>query len=93
MRELVSRPPDQYAYAQLPQTMDRAHYPFVVFIDEQSTLVDIQALKAYLQSRGWTPPAGEGVRALRQLEEQMASTLAGKAVASAPAPASSKISG
>lgn len=93
MQELVSRPPDQYAYAQLPHTMDRAHYPFVVFIDEQSTLVDIRALKAYLQSQGWTPPVGEGVRALRQLEEQMASTLAGKAVASAPAPTSSKISG
>lgn len=93
-RELVSRPPGQYAYAQLPTSLD-PRFPFVTFIDAQSTVVDVKALKAYLQSKGWTPPQAQGVRALRQLERspelvQAAAVASGSA---APERSNGKVAG
>lgn len=86
-KELTSRPLNEYAYSKLPKEVNLARYPFVPFIDSYSTLVDVQALKAHLQARGWTPPAPEGVRALRLLEDET------EKVAAASAQHDNKIAG
>lgn len=91
-KELASRSPDQYAYAKLPKQLDPGHYPFVVFIDQQSVLIDVQVLKAHLQSKGWTPPQADGVRALRQLDLSP-NSLGGAAVAKAPISLAHKTAG
>jgi len=92
MKQLGSRPLEDYAYSQLPKKVDLANYPFVPFVDEQSTIVDVQALKAYLQSKGWTPPQAQGTRALRMLEQSPEYT-GGAAVAAAPSRALGKVAG
>lgn len=86
-KQLTSRPLNEYAYSKLPREVNLTRYPYVPFIDPQSTLVDVQALKAHLQARGWTPPAPEGVRALRMLEDET------EKVAAAPAQDNGKIAG
>ena len=92
VKQLAARPPSEYAYAKLPNTLDPVQFPYVVFIDQQSVLVDVQALKAHLKSKGWTPPQADGVRALRQLELSP-DPLNGAAVAEAPARPSLKTRG
>jgi hypothetical protein len=92
VKQLTSKPAGSYAYDKLPKQPDPAQHPYVVFIDSQSLLIDVQALKAYLQSKGWTPPQAQGVRALRQLNISP-DRLDGAAVAKAPTRSSQKTSG
>jgi hypothetical protein len=49
--ELTSRPENEYAYRQLPPTVDMANYPFMPYKDKLSVVVDIQALKRYLATQ------------------------------------------
>ena len=48
MKELVGRPPSDYAYRQLAQEVDLVKYPFMPFKDRESVVVDVQALKGFL---------------------------------------------
>lgn len=92
VKQLTSKPAGSYAYDKLPKQPDPAQHPYVVFIDSQSLLIDVQALKAYMQSKGWTPPQAQGVRALRQLNISP-DRLDGATVAKAPSRLSQKTSG
>ena len=49
VHQLTSRPPDQYAYQQLPKTIDVARAPYMPFRDSQSAVVDLKALKVFLE--------------------------------------------
>jgi hypothetical protein len=51
MKELTSRPPDQYAYRQLPSHVDTKRFPFMPFKDKQSIVVDVKALAKYLDEQ------------------------------------------
>jgi hypothetical protein len=51
MKELVSRPPAEYAYRQLPQEVDVERFPFMPFKDRESAVVDIQALRLFLATQ------------------------------------------
>ncbi len=92
VKELTSKPTGSYAYDKLPKQLDPVQHPYVVFVDGQSLLVDVQALKSYLQSKGWTAPKAEGVRALRHLNISP-DQLEGATVAKAPSSSSQKSSG
>ena len=48
--ELCSYQPDSYAYKQIVSTSDFTKLPYVVFVDEQSLLIDVKKLKAYLEN-------------------------------------------
>jgi len=48
---LLSRPESEYAYRQLPAKVDMATYPFMPYKDKMSVVIDVQALKSYLQSQ------------------------------------------
>jgi hypothetical protein len=48
---LTSRPEGEYAYRQLPAKVDMTTYPFMPYKDKMSVVIDVQALKTYLQSR------------------------------------------
>ena len=50
MKELTSRPIEQYAYSQLPKRVDMRQYPFMPFKDKYSVIVDIKKLNEYLKS-------------------------------------------
>lgn len=50
VKELASRDPEDYAYRKLPQSLNRERYPFLMFRDKQSVVVDIKKLKEYLQN-------------------------------------------
>lgn len=92
VKQLTLRPVGSYAYNKLPNQLDPAQHPYLVFIDQQSALIDVQALKIYLQAKGWIAPQAEGVRALRQLQVSPDS-LGGAAVAKAPSSSSQKTAG
>jgi hypothetical protein len=63
VKELTSRDNEQLLFYSLPRKgLDKETYPFVVFVDKTSIIVDIKALTSYLRSRGWTPPQ-EPIRA------------------------------
>ncbi len=47
---LFSRPESQYAYRQLPPTVDMVKYPFMPYKDKFSVVVDVQALKEFLKN-------------------------------------------
>lgn len=49
--ELTSRPPEQYAYRELPRDFDPIKYPFVPYRDRLSVVVDVNALRAYLHGQ------------------------------------------
>lgn len=49
--QLTTRPESEYAYRQLPPTVDMAKYPFMPYKDKMSVVVDIQALKSYLAAQ------------------------------------------
>jgi hypothetical protein len=61
MKELTARSPDKYAYRQLPEQVDLSKYPFMPFKDRLSAVVDVKALKIYLQEKR------TAARAARQL--------------------------
>ena len=48
VRELVSRPYEEYAFRQLPRKVSVSEFPFMVYRDEESSVVDIAALKDFL---------------------------------------------
>jgi len=48
-RELGSRPWQDYAYRQVPPQLDLENYPFQVFRDHRSVLIDIKLLGEYLK--------------------------------------------
>ena len=68
---LTSRSSDEYAYRQLPSQVDVANYPFMPYKDKISVVVDVQALKSYLQSQEVAsesaPVAQKKSKATRQL--------------------------
>ena len=68
---LTSRSSDEYAYRQLPSQVDVANYPFMPYKDKISVVVDVQALKSYLQSQEVAsesaPVAQKKIKATRQL--------------------------
>lgn len=49
-RSLTSRPADQYAFRQLPATVNLEKYPFMPFKDKFSVVIDVQKLKTWLES-------------------------------------------
>jgi hypothetical protein len=51
MKELTSRPAEMYAYRQLPEQVDLQQYPFMPYKDRLSAVVDVEALKTYLQAK------------------------------------------
>jgi len=46
---LLSRPEEDYAYRQLPVSVDMERYPFMPFKDHYSTIIDVKALKGFLE--------------------------------------------
>jgi len=50
VKELTSRPIPNYAYFELPRTVDLQKFPFMPFRDDRAAVVDIAALRAYLNS-------------------------------------------
>jgi hypothetical protein len=52
VQELTARNYMDYAYKQLPREVDRGKYPFLVFRDEQSAIVNIKELREYLEQQG-----------------------------------------
>jgi len=55
--ELTSRNYTDYAYKRLPKKVDVEHYPFLVFRDDQSAVVDLKVLRKYVKDH---PEFGEG---------------------------------
>lgn len=47
-KELTAKPVTEYAFRQLPQTVDAVRYPFMPFRDGWSVVVDVKKLKEYL---------------------------------------------
>ena len=56
VKELVSRPKEDYAYMQLPKKLDREQFPFVPYIDRDSLVVDIKKLREFIDSGRSVPP-------------------------------------
>lgn len=57
VKELTSRPSEELLFYSLPRKgLDKEQYPFVVFVDKTSIILDIKELTSYLRSRGWSPP-------------------------------------
>lgn len=57
VREITSRPSEEFLFWSLPRTgLDNRNFPFVVFVDKVSIIIDIGALTTYLKNRGWSPP-------------------------------------
>lgn len=54
--ELVSRPSGKFVFNQLSKGEESDKYPFVVFKDSFSVIVDVRVLRQYLSERGWAPP-------------------------------------
>lgn len=48
VKKLRSRDLTDYAAAQLPSTLDPVNFPFLVFIDDQSAVIDLHELKDFL---------------------------------------------
>ena len=62
VRELTSRPPDEYAYRQLPRVVTLADFPAMPYKDEKAALVHIPTLKQWLQSKArWEQPTAAGL--------------------------------
>lgn len=61
VKQLASRPQEQYAYRQLPVEVDRERFPFMPFKDRQSVVVDVKALRSFLDAQR------SAARAARQL--------------------------
>ncbi len=61
MKELTSRAPENYAYRNLPERVDLQNYPFMPFKDRLSAVIDVKALRAYIQEKR------TAARAARQL--------------------------
>ena len=57
VKELVSRPRSDYAYMQIPKTVDVERYPFVPYVDRLSVVVDVQKLREYISSGRELPRA------------------------------------
>ena len=49
--KLRSRDLTDYAAAKLPAALDPANYPYLVFVDEQSSVIDLKALKISLMAK------------------------------------------
>jgi hypothetical protein len=57
VKELTSRPSEELLFYSLPRKgLDKEQYPFVVFVDKTSIIVDVKELTSFLRSRGWSPP-------------------------------------
>jgi hypothetical protein len=56
VKALASRPSAKFVFNQLSKGEESAKYPFVVFKDSFSVIVDVRALGFYLRERGWAPP-------------------------------------
>jgi hypothetical protein len=56
VKELVSRAKEDYAYMQLPKTVDLDNYPFVPYIDRVSVVVDVKKLREFVDSGRQLPP-------------------------------------
>ncbi len=48
VQELANRNPEDYAFNKLPPSLDPEHFPYMVFKDGQSVIIDIAKLKTYL---------------------------------------------
>lgn len=48
VEELTARPYPEYAYRELPAQVDLEHYPFMVFKDHMSVVIDLAKLRKYL---------------------------------------------
>lgn len=66
MKELTSRSPDSYAYRKLPEQVDLLNYPFMPFKDRFSAVVDVKALRAYVQEKRTAARAARQLAALRR---------------------------
>jgi len=53
---LASRPSGKFVFNELSLAGESAKYPFVVFKDSFSVIVDVRALSLYLREQGWSPP-------------------------------------
>lgn len=51
MKELTSRPADRYAYRALPDAVDLQKAPFMPFKDRLSAVIDVKALKVFIQEK------------------------------------------
>lgn len=57
VKEITSRRAEEFIFWSLPRTgLDKENFPFVVFVDNSSIIIDIKALTIYLKNRGWSPP-------------------------------------
>jgi hypothetical protein len=56
VKELVNRPSKKFAFFELPKALDTQAHPYVKFIDNVSIIIDVNALAAHLQKKGWAPP-------------------------------------
>jgi hypothetical protein len=66
MKELTSRSPDSYAYRKLPEQVDIQNYPFMPFKDRFSAVVDVKALKSYVQEKRTAARAARQLAAVRR---------------------------
>ncbi len=48
VKELASHPAEEYAYKKLPKEVDLERYPFLIYRDDQSAVVDIKKLQEFL---------------------------------------------
>jgi hypothetical protein len=49
--ELTSRPPERYAFRQLPLQVDMQKFPFMPYRDKVSAVVDVRKLREFLQQQ------------------------------------------
>jgi hypothetical protein len=66
MKELTSRSADNYAYRKLPEQVDIQSYPFMPFKDRFSAVVDVNALRAYVQEKRTAARAARQLAAVRR---------------------------
>jgi hypothetical protein len=61
VRELTNRPPDEYAYRQLPDQVDPNAAPYMPFKDASAAVVDVRKLSEFLSSRAVSPSGSSNV--------------------------------
>lgn len=56
IRDLTRAPAGEYAFNKLPKELDPGQYPFFVYQDHLTRVIDVAKLKAYLRANPTVPP-------------------------------------
>jgi len=52
VKELTSYPADEYLYKKFPPELDKSKFPFLLYRDDQSLVVDVDSMKTFLDNGG-----------------------------------------